>query len=564
LGQQNVEDVITGADTAASWWRTQTMSWALSVFADRSFKAWAKDSAVVIIGGGTDTINSQLLAASLSANYAGDHGDWRHLSALLGQDKLLRLDRYADPEEAYAGLETLRLAGDESALKLAVQRLAADGPATAITLTAAGLRLDGATRTTGRTDLVLLQHGGDLLDEETAGRSVAWLLATLNDPSVFIARTTPSYLVDLQIIDALAAVVSAAPPNAAAAVIDHLIELTSLENQALATSWARVVHALPDNAWTEETAVRAGQDADSHDPALRFQLLGLAARFSDTAKTRLMEEARRGSLEAIAALGDVRDLPAEAAADAVTSLSEQADQQVQDARTGNYNFGGVGQMLALLDLWHPGSAKWDALLNLLADDSVAGGHKMPAFQVLASATDLIPDEIRSRLGTIALAAAERPARRDLPLPIGGDAAGAAILLASALGVLDAEWIADKLLGLLAGGPDEQRWAARAARRLGRPEDIGILVTLAQAQDANVRATAAVGLASLVTAGGGDALAVDGLRRCVRDPGTRVPAAVAASIANAPARAPAAHEMLTFLRSHASAYVRATATRILGS
>ena len=561
-GQHDIEDVITGADTAASWWRTQTTSWALTALADRTFKEWSQDSATVVILGGTDTVNNQLLAASLTANYAGDHADWRHLSALLGQDQLLRLDRHADPEKACAALEILRLAGDESALRLAVQRLAADGPATAITLTAANVRLDRATRTTGRADLALLQYGGDVLDEETAGRAVTWLLATLDDPSAFVARTTPSYLLDLQLIDTVAAVAPAAPAAALAAVIDHMIELPGQKNQTLATSWAKVVDALPNDAWTEETALRAGRDAGAHDPALRFPLLALTARYSETARAQLMAEARGGSLEALAALGDVRDLPAEVVAKFVISLSEQAEQQVRDAQAGAYNFGDVGRTLALLNVRHPASAKWDPLLRLLADDTVAGGHKIGAFQVLTSLSDHIPDKIRKRLAVIAKAAAERPSRGDLPPPIGGDAAGAAAQLAAALGALDAESIADRLLGLLAGDQEHQRWAARIAHRIGQPEDIGVLVTLAQASDANIRATAAAGLASLVAAGRGNALAVAGLRRCVQDPGTRVPALVAAGIANAPARTPAAGEVLTLLRGHASAHVRATVTRAL--
>jgi hypothetical protein len=180
-----------------------------------------------------------------------------------------------------------------------------------------------------------------------------------------------------------------------AVVINHLVELPSQKNQTLATSWARVVDALPHDAWTKETALRVEQGADGHDSALRLPLLKLIARYSETAKARLLAEARGGSLEALAALGDVRNLSAEAVSNAVTSLSEEAEQQIRDAQAGSYNFGDVGRTLALLNAWHPASAKWDLLLKLLADDAVAGGHKMGAFQVLASLTDHIPDEIRT-------------------------------------------------------------------------------------------------------------------------------------------------------------------------
>ena len=143
----------------------------------------------------------------------------------------------------------------------------------------------------------------------------------------------------------------AAPPTAIAAVINHLVELPSQKNQTLATSWVRVVDALPDDAWTEETALRVGKGADGHDPALRLPLLKLIVRYSETAKARLLAEARGGSLEALAALGDVRNLSAEAVSNAITSLSEEAEQQIRDAQAGNYNFGDVGRAVTGRFAW---------------------------------------------------------------------------------------------------------------------------------------------------------------------------------------------------------------------
>ena len=93
-------------------------------------------------------------------------------------------------------MHLLRQSGDEGSLKLAVNRLAANGPASAIRVEASEIRLDSSTRTTGPSDLALLQYGGDLVDEETADRSVTWLLETVADPGSFVSRTTPSYLVE--------------------------------------------------------------------------------------------------------------------------------------------------------------------------------------------------------------------------------------------------------------------------------------------------------------------------------------------------------------------------------
>ncbi len=70
----------------------------------------------------------------------------------------------------------------------------------------------------------------------------------------------------------------------------------------MAISWARVVRALPDEAWNAETARSAGQNADAHRLELRMAMLRVAARHSDDAKALLMDEVRGGSLYALAEL----------------------------------------------------------------------------------------------------------------------------------------------------------------------------------------------------------------------------------------------------------------------
>jgi hypothetical protein len=125
----------------------------------------------------------------------------------------MQLDRHADPDIAYEGLTRLRMAGDEGALKLAVQHLVADGPASAVARAAADVRLDVATRTTAPSDLALLQHGGDLLDEETVDRTVDWLLATVKDPRPFVGRTSAFYVVEFRLVETLAAIAAHPTPR---------------------------------------------------------------------------------------------------------------------------------------------------------------------------------------------------------------------------------------------------------------------------------------------------------------------------------------------------------------
>ncbi len=91
------------------------------------------------------------------------------------------------------------------------------------TLAASDVRLDVATHTTAPSDLALLQHGGDLLDEETVDRTVDWLLAALKDPRPFVGRTSAHYVIELRLVETLAAIAS--HPDAQKVLVDHVVAL---------------------------------------------------------------------------------------------------------------------------------------------------------------------------------------------------------------------------------------------------------------------------------------------------------------------------------------------------
>lgn len=559
--ERSVANLIAGADTTASWWRRQTVSRGLAALVDRTFKGWARDSSIT--WGAADNANDQLVAASLTANHAGDHGDWCLLTEMLGQGTLLRVGRDSDPEQARCGLTMLRLAGAEPALKLAVRRLVIDGPAAAVALAADEVQLDASTRTTGSADLTLLQYGGDVLDQATADQTVSWLLSVLGDPSRFVARTNPTYLLEMRFLDTLAATVLAASDASRQAVVDCLLALPVQGDQTVATSWARVVNALPDDVWDKEIALSVGSSADTHHWALRYPLLGIAARHNPTVRAQLVDEAREVSLDALAALGDVRDLSSDVVETLVSGLAEHADRTVENAHAGRFDSGGpnIGRTLALLNLWHPAQAEWNALLHLLEDKLVNGEDKRPALQLLTQLADHLSDEMRPRVEAAAINISDQTPSPYLSLlGEGQDVRGPAAELAAALGVLDSEMGARRLFSLITGDPDDRRWAARVARRLVRPESSGILAALSQDPDPAVRGTAAAGLASLVAAGSSDPLAVNSLQNSLRDAGTRVPAYVAMALADAPTRSVAAQEALQFFSGHLSANVRHIAAR----
>jgi HEAT repeat protein len=178
-------------------------------------------------------------------------------------------------------------------------------------------------------------------------------------------------------------------------------------------------------------------------------------------------------------------------------------------------------------------------------------------RTLATLADHIPRETSEQLLPIIATIAKRqaPAAADfLDDPRGRGAAGEAANLAVALGGLEVDDLLDRLTDLVAGEAGDRRWAAQVAGQSGRPEDVGILMALAADGDPDVRAAAASGLAALVAEGRGGAPARIALKRCISDPGARVPANVAGTLRAV--GGDVADELLATLREHPSAYVRA--------
>jgi hypothetical protein len=98
----------------------------------------------------------------------------------------------------------------------------------------------------------------------------------------------------------------------------------------------------------------------------------------------------------------------------------------------------------------------------------------------------------------------------------------------------------------------------ATTRLGQAENVGMLATLIEDSDVSVRAVAAAGLASLVAAGQGGALAVSALRRAAGESGVLVPLNIADVLCRAENRSSEAQHLLSDLGAHPSARVRSLA------
>lgn len=518
---RDVRSVMESSDTAAGWWRSQVISRALGATLDRTFKEWANDGSVTL--GGEDVSRNQLEVASLLASHTGDQAGWRNQAGRQAADALVRVSRNDDPEEAARALDALRMAGDHNGVVLAVRHLGQSGPAEAVTLAGRNVDLTRSTRTTGYSDLKFLQVGGDLTDPAIATAAAGEIFNMLDGTSDFPTRTGQRHPRDVQVIETLAGILAAAEIEGQREAVARLRRLAPQEHQLPAEAWGKVLAALPRSAFDAADGAVLATQASQHHVQLSRRMLGIAARLGNAdARDALTQQALQGSLDALSELGDVRELDAAVVREQIARLARSARKVVADAQRGSFDIGAdVCHPLVLLNIWHPGLAQWDAVLELLGADAVMVNEKRRALRLLADQTERIPENIRQPLTETVI----RIARQDGnvmydPLTSPRDASAEATLLAMALGAFDGDETSAHLTRLLNGAPSDRAWAAVIAGRNDDPFNRGLLVSLAADVDSEVRSAACAWLAYLA-ASSSDALLAAALRRAAGDPGRSV-------------------------------------------
>ncbi|GAA4893156.1 DUF4365 domain-containing protein [Actinomycetospora straminea] len=558
-------DGVAGLDTTAVWWRALDTTDALRASANQAYRVWARDTAITWAA--RDTANDDLVATSLMAGHLGDQGAWSSLTALLAKENLRRLERTSEAKHARAALSTLRLSGDHKSTKLATRRLVRDGPASAAAQVAAECDLDTTTRTTARTSLIVLREAGDLLNQEAAERACTWLLNTLEDPTAFVTRTRPSYLLLTELVDTLAGVIKAASDKTQQKVAELLANLPAQPAELYAASWARLARALPADRWEADTAARLAATAPTHHEELRVVAHEIAALHHPVERDALLPLIRQGSQAALSAFGDVRELPAETAGAYVGHLVASCeDIQLRAKNLSRAEGGDRLSDLAMLNGWHPDQAQWEPLLKVLADPLVWPKDKNAALRRLAQLRSQLSDAVARKLRPIA----EEILIAD-PLPamaaFGEDenSRSAALDLAYSLAERDtpvpAVW-RTQLLDLLGGDRRDRRWAAYIARHDSEPAGAGLLVALLQDTDPIVRAEA---VDSIVSRAENDpdvhSLRDTALDRAATDPGTVVTQNLVAAIERSTTLTDAHRaELLRRLTEHSSATVRSRAKK----
>lgn len=563
LCEGDLAATVEASDTAVTWWRHESIGWALGETLDRTFNEWVQDGSVGYSA--RDDAHDELLAASLNATFVGLHSEWRALIAMLGRDTLIRLTRHSDHEQARAGLSALLRSGQANRLEKAVYRLVNDGPAAPVAELAETIHLDKLTRTTAGAALAFLKAAAVVLSDQVADNTATWILQTLDDPDAFDQRVQPSFQ-RTRLVEVLAALLPGCTDQLHTATINSVIKLPPLEDELSSDAWAAAIRQVRPGSWTPATARAAADAAMHYDRHLGDALLHAASPHTPTARGRLLARVAEGIPSALMAWRPISALPADIAAQAAQYLSDRLEERRLAAPTGAYSIRVIddAEALALINRWHPHQARWESLLRFLEDPEVMTRDKQAALQCLLTSDDIddIDEHVRDRLTGIAHAVlAEESNAYDHPFFPRREVRGTAAF------ILSRDSSESKMLttltNLVGGTTDQRRWAAqlatyRAAATRGRPASaaiLGALLVLVHDKDPHVRARAAAGLAKMIATEPEHPAINAALEIAIADPGVRVPLTIAHHLAKANTRCQAAQRLLDILTAHQFKQVR---------
>lgn len=553
--------VLANLDNTVGWWRSQRQSAGATAVVEREFDDWTRDRRITFKA--EDEANNRLFTAALLASLLGDHGAWKKLASLNAKQALLSVTRFSDPGKVRGLLNDLRLSGDHKALGKAVRRLVDDGPSSAVTACAAEIDFAHWTRTTSHAHLTLLNDGGDVLDAETSRAAVEWLLTTLRAPEEFVTRVRPHYSLPDELVKVLAGVTTGACVADGRTIVDRFLAEPVFADELLSRAWLRVLYAVPADVWEPALVDGVVRRTARDRKELRLAALGLAVAQGDaTATEQLLELIRQGSEGALVALGDFGLLSPEVAAVTTELVGSHVAQIVANARQGvrAHYVHKSGPILAILNLEHPDSAHWDPVYDLLDESAVSPKDKNSVCTVLARRVHELPNDVRSRLRSIAESMIDHPVRPTDDIQHARERVGPAAVLAANTGGgnQDGARLLDRAL---AGGPDDRAWVPLLTLALPVHVAAGVLAVLAHDESPWIRLAAASCVVKLVLDGHGNEHLEATLCACAQDPGVSVRLAVAEGLNRADPEDQTIADIRQTLMIDLSAGVRAAAKAI---
>ncbi|MFF2243287.1 DUF4365 domain-containing protein [Arthrobacter sp. NPDC058130] len=548
----DIANIIQGSDNPVSWWRAQLMSYGLANHLSEEFRAWTETGQPRTQGSGT--AHRRLMSAALLASLAGDHEGWRGATGSLAEMLLIANDPTSSPQAVSDQLTLLRLSGDSRGVSSATHHVALAGPPVAARLAAGRVDLSRSTRTSALADLELLTAAGDTLEEDFADEVCTWALATLSNPEEYLVRTRPTFAVTYKIIYLLRSMLWSMSDASVHRVIEYFLNQPAVSDGPTAETFARLIRAIPETVWTDDERRRAAERRGDA-PYLREAYLRVAVRAAKESREELHRRARAGELIILEAVDDVRTLSTDAVAALVERLSDVVHTDIRNAAIGFRTSGGLdaGRALTMLNVWHPSTARWDAVESLLSDPNLAPEDCLGTLEVLAVHGSGLSSTVKKRL-------LERlaPLREGKVLIGDLEHDDARSLAAEAFAALTDDLTRKKLVRELLGGDALHRSAgARVIERFGGPSDADLLLVLAGDANETVRNPALAGLAAVAVAGHASAPALTLLRWHLQSGGKRSASAIASRLPRN-STSPTISELLKTAARHPSARVRSAA------
>lgn len=547
----DLASTIKAQDTAASWWRSQTMTSGLAKHLEEAFKSWANDQSVTF--GASDETWTKLRSATLISGHAADTSNWRYESSLLAQH-ILMLE--LPPGQAASALNLLRVAGLDNELKLVVNRMLERGPTGALKEAVNQVDLEQSTRDSMRSDLELLGLSGSLLNAEVADNTITWLINELHDPMARAESLGLRFLYTEQLVTAAARVYIASSPEKQATVRNYMSTLPVIEDQLIAHNYAGLLARIDHQDWTEEqiTALKSRPAGDNFE--LEDALETLIASRDPSFRSTLADRIKAGDVRALSSWGDVRDLPADVAAGMILHTAEAVRKEVAAARAGMYGFGGDSPLrrLVLLNVWYPDSADWTPCIEAVSEKKSGPNDLAPGLELMVPYAERIPVEVREQLRAPLQRLSSSAPDGQLVGSVFGrpDVRGDAALLIVSL--FPDELSEGHLLAMLRGTSEQIVAAVRVVADRHLVVDLPLFAVLATNDDAQVKAAVAAALADWVALGVGGVVPLELLKTILDEPGVQLAAQVTSSLAQQE-RSKGAEQLLGLLEHHPSAMVR---------
>jgi hypothetical protein len=381
----------------------------------------------------------------------------------------------------------------------------------------------------------------------------------LADPAKFIARTNPSYDAVQELVEALAGVAGAASTSEGRAIIDLFLQQPDIVDDVQSRPWARLLHAVPDNAWDPRLIESVVLATSRQHERLHLIALGLAVDHGGVdAKEQLVARIRQGSFDALSALGGLDRLPTDVAAVTIERVESRVARIVADAKQGLHSLdpGNYGRVLTVLNINHPDLARWDSIYALLEEPSVPPADKNAACSRLVRRADSLPDVVRARLAAIAGSMVDHPVLGLDRVARTSDRVGPAAALSVRIGANESK-AATLLIRALASDPSDRAWVPLLTLGLPVSVAVGVLAVLAHDSQSEIREAAASCAIKLIDDGHHDEYLYEIVRNCASDPGTRVRSTVADGLSRVGQPSEMAVALLEVLATDISARVRFT-------